>query len=86
VRKLILAGAAAAAVMISLTACDEIGGEGMVDAYCRYGAVSRAQLEGCIGHVTEAEVRRLQTHASQYAFGDLDRCLADAGPICTPRD
>jgi hypothetical protein len=66
------------------TACD--ASDDMVTAYCRYGAVSQAQLDGCIDHVTEADVRSRQTHASQYAFGDLDRCLADSGPFCTPRD
>ena len=75
-----------AAGMVSLIGCDDIGGEDVVDAYCRYGAVSRAQLAGRVGHVTEADVRRVRTHASQYAFGALNRCLADAGPFCTPRD
>jgi hypothetical protein len=82
-----LAIGATAAVLASCTqGCIDLGGDDMVESYCRYGAVSRAQLEGCIDHVTEADVRSLQTHASQYAFGDLDRCLADAGPFCKPRD
>lgn len=57
--------------------------EGIVSRYCRYGTVSQAQLDGCREHVTEDEVRGRQSHASQYAFGDLDSCLADAGPFCT---
>jgi hypothetical protein len=57
----------------------------LVGDYCRYGAVSEAQLDGCLSHVTEDEVRSRQTHASQYAFGDLDECLSDAGRFCRER-
>jgi hypothetical protein len=78
--------AALAASVFALVGCTEIGGRDLVTEYCRYGAVSQAQLDGCVDHVTEADVRSRQTHASQYAFGDLKRCLRDAGPFCEPRD
>jgi hypothetical protein len=61
------------------------GESDLVGDYCRYGAVSRAQLDGCVSHVSEDDVRSRQTHASQYAFGDLNQCLLDAGPFCKGR-
>jgi hypothetical protein len=56
-----------------------------VEAYCAYGAVSRAQLDGCIEHVTPEEVAALRTNAAMYAMGRLDECRADAGPFCEDR-
>jgi hypothetical protein len=53
--------------------------------YCSYGAVSKAQLNGCLGHVTPQQIFRLRTHAAQFGFGKLDHCLADAGPFCSTR-
>jgi hypothetical protein len=55
---------------------------GLVQAYCRYGAVSRAQLQGCIEHVTPEAVLAHKTNAARYAEGDLRGCLGDAGPFC----
>src|SRR5690242_8744673 len=55
----------------------------VVEDYCRYGAVSRAQLRGCEFHVTFDDVSRLRTNAARYAFGKLHGCwLPDAGPFC----
>ena len=53
--------------------------------YCSYGAVSAAQLQGCIDHVSDATVESYDTNAAQYARGDLDDCLEDSGPFCEPR-
>lgn len=69
--------------VIALVLLGCAGDEGLVERYCRYGAVSEAQLEGCRSHVSPDDVRARQTHASQYAFGDLKDCLSDAGPFCT---
>ena len=60
------------------------GGD-VVHDYCAYGAVSEAQLEGCETHVDEATVDSYDTNAAQYARGELDECLQDAGPFCEPR-
>jgi hypothetical protein len=62
-----------------LVAC---GSEVSVADYCAYGAVSEAQLDGCIDHVDESDVERLDTNAAQYGRGELDKCLSDAGPFC----
>ena len=56
--------------------------QGIVDRYCEYGAVSRAQLNGCESHVSLSYVQGLRTNAARYAAGDLRECLADAGPFC----
>jgi hypothetical protein len=53
--------------------------------YCAYGAVSRAQLTGCLDHVTDQQIERLQTDAAQFATGQIDTCLTDAGPYCADR-
>jgi hypothetical protein len=57
----------------------------LVNDYCNYGAVSRAQRDGCAEHVSPGDVDRLETNAARYAQGELDRCLADAGPFCRDR-
>lgn len=61
-----------------------VGGD-LVGDYCAYGAVSQAQLEGCRDHVTDDDVDARDTNAAQYARGELDECLADAGPFCEDR-
>lgn len=58
------------------------GGDDTVSRYCAYGAVSEAQLEGCIDHVTSSEVSELNTNAAKFARGSTDRCLSDSGPYC----
>jgi hypothetical protein len=70
-----------AVVAMALSGC----GRDEVTDYCSYGAVSRAQLEGCESHVTTEIVESYDTNAARYAKGKLDECLADAGPFCTPR-
>jgi hypothetical protein len=72
----------AAVVAGGLAAC---GGGTSVSDYCSYGAVSQAQLEGCIEHVDQDYINRLDTNAARYARGELDRCLADSGPFCEGR-
>ena len=62
-----------------------IGGGDFVGDYCAYGAVSKAQLEGCVEHVTPATVSGYDTNAARYARGQLDACLADSGRFCAPR-
>ena len=60
------------------------GGD-LVGDYCAYGAVSKAQLEGCVEHVTPATVNEYRTNAARFARGQLDACLSDSGPFCRPR-
>ena len=56
-----------------------------VEDYCAYGAVSQAQLDGCIDHVTPQTVDDYDTNAAEYARGELEECLGDAGPFCEGR-
>lgn len=58
---------------------------GQLRDYCEYGAVSRAQLAGCLNHVTNADINRLQTDAARFAKGSLSQCLSDSGPFCANR-
>lgn len=80
-------GITLAATLAILAGCGGVAvddpGRGLIERYCSYGAVSRPQLRGCIEHVTPDDVARLRTNAARYARGQLDRCLADAGPFCT---
>jgi hypothetical protein len=71
-----------AAVMAVPAGC---GGGDEVSDYCAYGAVSQAQLDGCVDHVGTDDIDRLDTNAARYARGELDKCLADAGPFCENR-
>ncbi len=68
-------------LVLTLAAC----GQSRVETYCSYGAVSEAQLQGCIEHVTEADIDNRSTNAADYARGELDNCLYDSGPYCEPR-
>jgi hypothetical protein len=53
--------------------------------YCSYGAVSKAQFNGCYSHLTQRDVLSARpTNAVRYATGHLDQCLADSGPLCKP--
>jgi len=52
-----------------------------VDDYCRYGAVSMAQLQGCLDHVTAKQIDRLSTNAARYSRGKLGECLSDFGTV-----
>jgi hypothetical protein len=56
-----------------------------VEAYCKYGAVSQAQLDGCIDHLTDDDVDSRNTRAAKYAKGTLRTCMDDAGPFCEGR-
>jgi hypothetical protein len=72
---------AALACLLSFGGC----GRDVVGDYCSYGAVSEAQLEGCVEHVTPEVVENYNTNAARYAKGELNACLADAGPFCRQR-
>lgn len=61
------------------------GARDQVRDYCAYGAISETQRQGCVDHVTQDRVEALKTNAARYARGELDRCLADAGPFCRDR-
>src|SRR3954447_9458146 len=50
--------------------------------YCKYGAVSRAQLNGCMKHVNSDDIDDLETPAARFARGELDECATDSGPFC----
>jgi hypothetical protein len=43
------------------------------------------KLAGCLDHVTDGQINRLQTDAARFARGDLWQCLSDAGPFCANR-
>lgn len=55
---------------------------GTLHDYCSYGAVSGAQLRGCLDHVPTDRISHLDTDAARFAVGGLDACLGDAGPYC----
>jgi hypothetical protein len=55
----------------------------LVARYCVYGAVSRAQLKGCVTNVSPETVASYSTPAARYARGDLIYCEPSAGPFCT---
>jgi hypothetical protein len=57
-------------------------GGGHLYSYCIYGAVSRAQLHGCLDHVKDRSIDGRETNAARFANGSLHRCLGDAGPFC----
>jgi hypothetical protein len=63
-------------------AIDQMSGGDKVRRYCYYGARSRAQLDGCLSHVTIFDVDTSFTNAANYARGDLDTCRRDAGQFC----
>lgn len=54
-----------------------------VERYCRYGAVSQAQYEGCVDNVSYSDVQRRKTAAGRYGRGNLRGCHEDSGPLCT---
>jgi hypothetical protein len=58
---------------------------GKLRKYCEYGVVSKAQLAGCLDHVTDSQIDRLETDAARFSRGDLWQCLSDAGPFCASR-
>lgn len=60
----------------------EVAGVKEIAVYCQYGAVSAAQLRGCYMHVHIGEIEGRDTNAAKWARGELDECLADAGPYC----
>lgn len=60
----------------------ENAGRDVVARYCAYGSTSRSQLQGCLAHVTPSYVKTYRTNAARFAWGDLTRCLFDAGPLC----
>jgi hypothetical protein len=73
--------------VLALAACGDSAptiDERVLD-YCRYGSDSRARFKGCTEHVRLEDVRRRNTNAARYAKGELNVCLADAGPFCSPR-
>ena len=57
-----------------------------VDDYCSYGATSVPQYRGCVDHVSREDVEAIDSNAARYARGEIDECLADAGPQCSARE
>jgi hypothetical protein len=56
---------------------------GLIADYCAYGAVSKAQLDGCIEHVDEDEILGRNTNAARFARRDIEDCfIEDSGPFC----
>ncbi len=70
------------AVALLVSACGSQ--EPNVGRYCAYGAVSEAQLVGCIRRVER--VPDTSTRAARYGRYEIDECLADAGPFCGDQD
>lgn len=60
----------------------EIAGLKTITAYCQYGSVSRAQMEGCYANVHLDEIDGRNTNAAKWARHELTQCLGDAGPFC----
>lgn len=60
----------------------------VVEDYCAYGAVSQAQLDGCIQHVTFGDVKGRETRAARFALGAVDEvsCGEGSGPFCASVD
>ncbi len=71
-----------AALAIGVFAGDDARENGALNDYCRYGAVSNAQLQGCLDHVTTDRINELHTNAARFATGGLESCLGDSGPFC----
>jgi len=69
-------------IAVAIPGCADGDGLSSVEAYCSYGAVSERQLAGCIDHVTENDFGDLNTEAARYGRGEIDECMADAGPFC----
>jgi hypothetical protein len=87
-------GTVAMLVALGLVGCGEEGttyspegsrAEELVGGYCFYGAVDTPDLRDCVEHVSLRDIRGLDTNAAEYARGELDDCLADAGPFCRDR-
>lgn len=57
-------------------------GGSYIGDYCGYGAVSQAQLDGCLENVDERRIDRARTEAGRFARGELMECGADSGPFC----
>lgn len=55
---------------------------GFISDYCKYGAVSDAQLEHCLDHVSRDEIEARETNAARFAKRDIEECRGDAGPFC----
>lgn len=54
-----------------------------VTAYCSYGAVSQAQLDGCVDHVSASTIDERDTNAAKFSRGEIEGCYRyDAGPFC----
>ncbi len=60
--------------------------EQLLRRYCIYGSVSRAQLKGCLDHVTDASIKQRSTEAARYARGLTDACGPTAGPFCVDEE
>lgn len=51
-------------------------------SYCKYGAQTKAQLDGCMSHVTTDDIAKLDTRAARFARGETSECGAGSGPYC----
>lgn len=56
----------------------------LVSRYCYYGAVSEAQLNGCLENVTEGSIGARRTNAARFARDEDMACGSDSGPFCEP--
>lgn len=50
--------------------------------YCKYGAQSRSQLDDCMASVNTDDIRKLDTPAARFAYGEIRECGPGSGPFC----
>ena len=56
-----------------------------VHDYCGYAAAGKAQLERCLDRTAPNDLKGFDTNAGRFGRGELEECLADAGPFCKER-
>src|SRR4051794_36970558 len=59
---------------------DEIAADAdAVQRYCRYGAVSEAQLKACLDHVSIREIQSLNTSAARFGLARRTTVVSTRG-------
>ena len=50
--------------------------------YCRYGASTQDELDGCMKRINTDEIDELDTPAARFARGETHECGRGSGPFC----
>ena len=50
--------------------------------YCRYGAATQTELDGCMKRANTDEIDQLDTPAARFARGETSECGRESGPFC----